>query len=61
MRNVPHGFDIYLVNIKTMRKIFQFFFGLLRKAKLYQSLKGQARPKEQTSLKGKVVEELGTV
>ena len=28
---------------------------------LYLSPKGQARPKEQTSLKGKVVEGLGTV
>ena len=25
MRNLPHGFDIYLVNVKTMRKIAQIF------------------------------------
>ena len=25
LRNLPHGFDIYLVNIKTMRKIAQIF------------------------------------
>ena len=25
LRNLPHGFDIYLVNVKTMRKIAQIF------------------------------------
>ena len=25
MRNLPHGFDIYLVSVKTMKKIAQFF------------------------------------
>ena len=25
MRNLPHGFDIYLVTVKTMRKIAQIF------------------------------------
>ena len=24
-RNIPHGFDIYLLNVKTMRTIAQFF------------------------------------
>ena len=24
-KNLPHGFDIYLVNVKTMRKIFSNF------------------------------------
>ena len=34
LRTLPHGFDICLVKVKTMRKIF----GLLRKAELYWSL-----------------------
>ena len=37
MRNRPDGFDIYLVNIKTMMKIAQIFvvFSVLREAELY--------------------------
>ena len=31
MRNLPHGFDIYLENVKTMRKIAQFFVAFLEK------------------------------
>ena len=31
---LPHGFDIFLVNVKTMRKIVQNFYGLLKKAEL---------------------------
>ena len=36
MRNLPRGFDIYLVNVKTMRKIAQVFVALVRKAELYE-------------------------
>ena len=31
MRNRPHGFDIYLVNIKTMRKIAPIFVAFSEK------------------------------
>ena len=31
LRNLPHGFDIYLVNIKTMRKIVQIFIAFSEK------------------------------
>ena len=31
LRNLPHGFDIYLVNIKTMRKIAQIFVAFSEK------------------------------
>ena len=32
MRNLPHGFDmIYLVNVKTMRKIAQVFVAFSEK------------------------------
>ena len=31
MRNLPHGFDIYLVNVKTMRKIAQIFVAFSEK------------------------------
>ena len=34
LRKVPRGLNIYLVNIQTMRKTAQIFFGLLRKADL---------------------------
>ena len=33
MRNLPHGFDIYLVNVKTMRKIVQIFVAFSEKLK----------------------------
>ena len=29
--NLPHGFDIYLVSVKTMRKIAQIFVDFLEK------------------------------
>ena len=32
VRNRPNGFEIYMVNVKTMRTITQIFSGLLRKA-----------------------------
>ena len=31
LRNLPHGFDIYLVNVKTMRKIAQIFVAFSEK------------------------------
>ena len=31
MCNLPHGFDIYLVNVKTMRKIAQIFVAFSEK------------------------------
>ena len=31
MCNLPHGFDIYLVNVKTMRKIVQIFVAFSEK------------------------------
>ena len=31
LRNLPHGFDIYLVNVKTIRQIVQFFVALPEK------------------------------
>ena len=31
LRNLPYGFDIYLVNIKTMRKIAQIFVAFSEK------------------------------
>ena len=31
MRNLPHGFDIYLVNVKTIRKIAQIFVAFSEK------------------------------
>ena len=31
MRNLPHGFDIYLVNVKTMRKVAQIFVAFSEK------------------------------
>ena len=36
VRNRPYGFEIYLVNVKTIRTISQIFCGLLRKAELYE-------------------------
>ena len=33
LHNLPHGFDIYLVNIKTMRKIAQIFVAFSEKLK----------------------------
>ena len=33
VRNFPHGFDIYLVNVKTMRKIAQIFVAFSEKLK----------------------------
>ena len=35
LRNLPHALYIYLVNVKTMRKIFFKFCVLLRKSELY--------------------------
>ena len=35
LRNRPNGFDIYLVNVKTIRDDCANFYGLLRKAELY--------------------------
>ena len=31
MRNLPHGYEIYLVNIKTMRKFAQIFVAISEK------------------------------
>ena len=31
MRNLPHGFDIYLVNVKPIRQIAQFFVAFSEK------------------------------
>ena len=31
MRNLPHGFDIYLVNVKTIRQIAQIFVAFSEK------------------------------
>ena len=31
MRDLPHGFDNYLVNVKTMRKIVQIFVAFSEK------------------------------
>ena len=31
LHNLPHGFDIYLVSVKTMRKIAQFFVAFSEK------------------------------
>ena len=31
MRNLPHGFDIYLVNVKSMRQIAQIFVAFSEK------------------------------
>ena len=31
LRNLPYGFDIYLVNVKTMRKIEQIFVAFSEK------------------------------
>ena len=31
MRNLPHGFDISLVDVKTMRKIAQIFWAFSEK------------------------------
>ena len=31
LRNLPRGFDIYLVNVKTMRKIAQIFMAFSEK------------------------------
>ena len=31
MRNLPHGFDIYLVNIKTIKQIAQIFVAFSEK------------------------------
>ena len=31
LRNLPHGFDIYLVSVKTMRKIAQIFVAFSEK------------------------------
>ena len=31
MRNLPHGFDIYLVNVKTMMQIAQIFVAFSEK------------------------------
>ena len=31
LRNLPRGFDIYLVNVKTMRKIVQIFVAFSEK------------------------------
>ena len=33
MGNLPHGYEIYLVNIKTMRKIAQIFVAISEKPK----------------------------
>ena len=43
LRNLPHGFDIYLVNAKSMRKILQIFVAFPEKLNFtwdepYQSL-----------------------
>ena len=42
VRNLPHGFDIYLVNVKTMRKIAHIFVAFSEKLNfkiLYDDLK----------------------
>jgi len=31
VRNLPHGFDVYLANVKAMRKIAEFFVALTKK------------------------------
>ena len=36
LRNIPHGFDIYLVNVKTMRKIAQIFVAFSEKLNFTQ-------------------------
>ena len=36
MRNLPHGFGIYLLNVKTMRKIFFKLCVLLKKSEIYK-------------------------
>ena len=36
MRDLPHGFDIYLVNVKTMRKIAQIFVSFSEKLNFKQ-------------------------
>ena len=38
-----YGFDIYLVNVKTIRQIDQNFFGLLREAELFCTRKLQVK------------------
>ena len=37
MRNLPHGFDIYLGNVKTMREIAQIFVAFSEKPKYVKS------------------------
>ena len=39
MRNLPHGFDICLVNVKTMRKIVQIFVAFSEKLNFKQMAK----------------------
>ena len=37
--NLPHGFDIYLVNVKTMRKITQIFVAFSEKVNFKYEIK----------------------
>ena len=38
MRNLPHGFDIYLVNVKTIRQISQIFVASSEKLNFKQQV-----------------------
>ena len=41
--NLPHGFDIYLLNVKTMRKIAQFFVAFSEKLNFTTFKKGLSK------------------
>ena len=40
LRNLPHGFDIYLVNVQTMEKIAQIFVAFSEKLNFTQNFAG---------------------
>ena len=46
LRNLPHGFDIYLVSVKTMRKIAQIFVAFSEKLNFnkYNAMVKKLRP-----------------